>query len=77
MQQLPADMMARIRKAVAEVSENHRIEEEMRETTGKRLTIGDTVYTHGSREVRPGTVRKPGTRRASHVRYTKPRWAAK
>lgn len=74
---LPTDLMANIRKGVAEVSDNQRIEEDMREADGKRLTIGGTVYTHASREVRPGTVRKPGTRRQGHVSYTKPRWAAK
>lgn len=69
------DMEAKIRAAVAEISDNYRIDGMMREKADKRLTIGDVVYTHGSREVKPGTIRKPGTRRQGKS-YRKPRWAA-
>lgn len=64
-----------IRVAVGDVYANYRIADEMHDSPDKRVETNGTVYAHGSREVKPGTVRSPGTRRVGKGPQRKQRWA--
>lgn len=67
--------MALIREAVADNYANYAISDQMKESATGRVVIGDTVFTHGSKEPIPGQVRQPGTRREGKGPARKQRWA--
>lgn len=53
----------KIRNAVGEIFANLRLEDEVAESPTRRVTTQGVTYGHGSKEVKPGTVKSPGTRR--------------